>query len=221
MIALLAGACGLAAAQTQPDAAKPKHVWTNDELENLKGGINVVGDQTPMPSGKAKPGRPAEDEAVGDSCDSDEWSHAVAAVLEAQGAMMSSKFWATRLFNNLCSSGIQLDAVSRRVAGDYTLDDGTKIHLKTGLMLRNLPQAAELVASVNERRPFIVARKGHAYVLTSVNYVDNVYDGISRYTISKLYLTNALTGRPTLLEPTADNMKEIDGTLQITVSPRQ
>jgi hypothetical protein len=51
--------------------------------------------------------------------------------------------------------------------------------------------------------------------------VDNVYDGVSMYTIQKLYLTNAMTGKPVLFEATAANLREIDGSLQITVTPRQ
>jgi hypothetical protein len=220
--ALSAVVCLSAQAQQQPPQPKPKRVWTNEDLETIKGGINVVGKPAEAkPTGKAMPDKPAEEEAAGDVCESDEWTHAVAAVMESQGTKLDSKFWATRLFNNLCSSGIKLEAVSLRITGDYTLDDGTKIHLKAGVLPHNLPQAAELVASANEQRPFIVARKGRPYVLDRVDYVDRAYDGVSQYSISKLYLTNALTGRQMLLEATADNVKEINGTLQIAVSPRQ
>ena len=224
LVVLLCSYASIAVVQAQQQSEKPgpKPVWTNEDLENIRGGINVVGEaKDAKPSSEPKPGKRAEEEAPGEVCESDEWSHAVAAVIEAQGTKLDDKFWATRLFNNLCKSGIQLDAVSGRITGDYTLDDGTKIHLKSGVMLRSLPQAAELVASVNEQRPLIVVRKGRPYVLNRVDYVDNVYDGISRYSISKLYLTNALTGRPTLLEATAENVKDVDGTLQIAVSARQ
>jgi hypothetical protein len=222
LLALLSSDAGVAVVQAQQQPEKTKRIWTNEDLENIRGGINVVGEaKDAKPSSQTKPDKRAEEEAPGEVCESDEWSHAVAAVLEAQDTKLDSKYWATRLFNNLCKSGIQLDAVSNRITGDYTLDDGTKIHLKSGVMLRSLPQAAELVASVNERRPIIVVRKGRPYVLNRVDYVDNVYEGISQYSISKLYLTNALTGRPTLLEATAENVKELDGTLQIAVSARQ
>lgn len=223
LVALL-GSSGIAHAQAQPESDKPKakRVWTNQDVENIKGGINVVGQpDKPAPSSKTKDETPATPEVPAEVCESDGWARAVATVVQARGAKMGARFWATRLFNNLCTSSVQVEAVSRRITGDYSLEDGAKIHLNADVIPHSLPKAAELVAAVNEQRPFIVAWKGHPYIIDRVDYVDNVYDGISMYSISKLYMTNALTGRTTLWEATAANLKEIDATLQIAVTTRQ
>jgi hypothetical protein len=219
---LMALLCGMSSPQQEMAKPKAPRLWTNEDLQNLKGGINVVGQpDESKPSSQPRAGAAPGGETDPEVCESDGWANAVAAVVGIQGAQLGSKFWAAKLFSNLCTSGIKLDEVSRGITGDYTLDDGKNVRLKANAILRNLPKGAEMVAAVDEQRPFIVAWKGRPYVINRVNYVDNVYDGISMYTVTKLYLTNAMTGRPVLFEATAANLKEIDGTLQITVSPRQ
>ena len=180
---------------------------------------NVVGqpDEKP-PSTKPQAGNAADDKPPTELCESDGWADAIAAVVGIQGVQLGSKFWKARLFSNLCSSGIKVEVVSPRITGDYTLDSGNKVHLKAEVILRALPTAAAMVATVDEQRSFIISWKGQPYVTNRVNYVDNVYDGVSMYTIQKLYLTNAMTHKPLLFEPTAANLKEIDGSLQITVT---
>lgn len=222
---LMALLCGISSGtQPQQDTQKPKapRVWTNEDLQNLKGGINVVGQpDESTPSDKSNAVKPTGDESSSELCESDGWADAIAAVARIQGAHLDSKFWKARLFSNLCSSGIKVEVVSPRITGDYTLDDGMKVHLKADFILRNLPTAAAIVAAINEQRSFVISWKGRPYVTNRVDYVDNVYDGVSMYTVSKLHLTNAMTGKPVPFEATAANLKEIDGTLQITVTPRQ
>ena len=224
VMAPLYGISSRAGAQAQPETQKPKapRVWTNEDLQGLKGGINVVGQpDESAPSPKPQTSNATGDKAPTELCESDGWADAVAAVVGIQGVQLDSKFWAARLFSNLCTSGIKSEVISPRITGDYTLDSGKKVHLKADFILHNLPTAAAIVAAIDERRSFIISWKGRPYVTNRVDYVDNVYDGVSMYTIQKLYLTNAMTGKPVLFEATAANLKEIDGSLQITVTPRQ
>ena len=224
LMALLCGMSSGAGAQPQQEAQKPKapRVWTNEDLESLKGGINVVGQpDESKPSPKTQAGNATDGKAPTELCESDGWADAIATVVGIQGVHLDSKFWAARLFSSLCTSGIKGEVVGPRITGDYTLDDGKKIHLKADFVLHNLPTAAAIVAAIDEQRSFIISWKGRPYVTNRVDYVDNVYNGVSMYTIQKLYLTNAMTHKPLLLEATAANLKEIDGSLQITVTTRQ
>ena len=221
---LLCGMSSGAGTQPQQETQKPRapRVWTNDDLENIKGGINVVGQpDESTPSAQPKAGNATRAETTSELCESDGWADAVAVVVGNQGVQLNRKFWATRLFSNLCSSGIKVEVVSPRITGDYTLDSGKKVHLKANFILHNLPTAAEIVAAIDEQRSFIIAWKGRPYVTERVDYVDHMYNGVSMYTIQKLYLMNAMTRKPVVLEATAANLKEIDGSLQITVTTRQ
>lgn len=216
---LTAPLLGVSSPQQEPQKPKAPRVWTNEDLQGLKGGINVVGqpdEKTPSP--KPQAGNAADDKAPTELCESDGWADAIAAVVAVQGVPLDSKFWKTRQFSNLCSSGIKAEAVGPRITGDYTLDSSKKVHLKADVILRSLPTAAAMVATVAEQRSFIISWKGQPYVTNRVDYVDNVYNGVSMYTIQKLYLTNAMTHKPLLFEPTAANLKEIDASLQITVT---
>ena len=219
---LMALLCGMSSSQQEPQKSKAPRVWTNEDVESLTGGINVVsqpGESAPSPKApKAQEGDPTENKAPLELCESDGWADAIAAVVRIQGVRLDNKFWAARLFSNLCSYGIKIEAISPRITGDYTLDSGKKVHLKADFILRNLPTAAAIVAAIDEQRSFIISWKGRPFVINRVDYVDNAYNGVSMYTIQKLYLTNAMTRKPLLLEATAANLMEIDGSLQITVT---
>ena len=187
-MALLCGMSSAAGTRSQQDTRKPKapRVWTNEDLENIKGGINVVGQpDESTPSSKTEASNAAGDKPIHRVVRERRMGRRGAAVVGIQGAQLDSKFWAARLFSNLCSSGIKVEVVAPRITGDYTLDSGKKVHLKADFILHNLPTAAAIVAAIDERRPFIIAWKGRPYVINRVDYVDNVYDGISMYTISE------------------------------------
>jgi hypothetical protein len=230
-------ACGVVLAQTDTAApnkdkpAKPKRVWTNEEVENIRGGVNVVGDSKPSPESAKKPRaetnefeakEAAEDESG--SCLSDAWGAGVAGVMRAQGATMSRNFWATKLFGGACLTGVKLEAVSTGITGDYALDDGTKLAAKAEVV-KGLPTAATMVASVNKNQPFLVSWKNWVWIVTDVQYIDREYwsNGGSThiYTIAKATMTDPLGEKVMIFDATKTPVSEIEGSVVVSVSARQ
>ena len=96
LMALLCNTSSGAGTQPQQDTQKPKapRVWMNEDLQNLKGGINVVGKpDKSTPSDKSNAVKPPDAESSSEVCESDGWADAVAVVVEIQGAQLDSKFW--------------------------------------------------------------------------------------------------------------------------------
>ncbi len=207
------------AQEVPPLETKPQvksRTWTNDDLEKLSGPVNVVGnDAAPRESAKAA----AANQDKG-KCTSDAWVAAVTAVMKEQGVPYGPRYWSERLFGDACLSDVTVASVASRIDGDYTLDDGKKLHLAT-TVTSGLPPAAQIVASVDERRPLIVKWQNQPLIMTKVDYIDRQYNYVSTYTIASLMLTNALTGRALIFDLKTNAEKEIDGTLQVTVTKRK
>ncbi len=216
-----------ALAQDNPSTPKKaQHVWTNEDVQGLKGGVNVVGQENAQPP-KSKSNDPfskrsadaSKSETPAEICDSDRWSAAVATIVGAQGVTLDGHFWRTRIFGDLCSSRVTLQAVSQRITGDYTLDDGTRLHLTSTTSA--LPKPEEVITATESGTPYILSWKKKPLVLTKVDYVVRVSDEGNTYNISKLYLADAITGHPFLFDATTDKVTDIDGVLDIKVSKRQ
>lgn len=211
-------------AQEDTTPRKAHRVWTNEDVENIKGGINIVGEANEKPNEKTttdQPGDSGSPASAAETCQSDEWSAAVEATAQAQGVALDRKFWRTKLFGDLRSSGIQMEAVGRRITGDYTLDDGTRLRLSTIMLSHGFPKSEDMVAETDAGRPYIVSWKKRPLVLTRVDYIVRIHsNGMNTYTISKMYMRNALTGRELLFDVTTDRIADIEGTLQLSVSKR-
>jgi hypothetical protein len=224
--ALLCGLAAPAIAQTQdapPLETKPKaksRTWTNEDLEKLSGPVNVLGTKDAPAAKDTDPFTPKKPKKEEEKCESDAWVAAVTTVLREQGILYEPRYWSGRLFGDACLANVGIGAVAARIDGDYTLDDGTKLHAAT-TVTSGLPPAPQIVSSIDERRPLIVKWKSQPLIMTKVDYLDRQYNYVSVYAISGLMLTNALTGRVLLFDMKTNNQKEIDGTLQVKVSKRQ
>ena len=199
---------------------KKSRTWTNEDLEKLTGGVSVIGGtdsaSAPMKPATKKSSGAKEEEA----CESDAWVVGVTGVLRQQGVMFPPRFWSERLFGDTCVNNVPVNTVAPRIAGDYTLEDGTKLHL-TADVFAGLPTAPEIVSSITERHPLIIKWKGQPLVMTKVDYIDRQYNFVSAYSISSLMLTNVLTGRVLIFDMKTHSEKEIEGTLEVKVAKRK
>jgi hypothetical protein len=221
-ILLLLGIGSIAFAQ-EPDVPpattrveRKSRTWTNEDLEKLTGSVNVVGsdDAAPKPAEKTHVAQKEED-----NCESYAWVAAVIGVLREQGVSFAPRFWPERLFGDTCANNVSVSAVAARIDGDYTLDNGAKVHL-SAVAAPGLPNAAEIVNSVGEHRALIVKWKGQPLVMTKVDYIDRQYNYVSNYSIASLMLTNVLTGRVLIFDTKTDSPKEIEGTLELKAERR-
>lgn len=199
--------------QTKPQVRSK--TWTNEDLEKLSGPVNVVGSGSAGGDEKA----PTRRKKAQEKCASDAWVASVTAAMKEQGVPFGPRYWSERLFGDACLNDIAIASVASHIEGDYTLDDGKKLHL-AATVTEGLPAAAQIVASVDERRPLIVKWKNQPLIMTKVDYIDRQYNYVSQYSIASMMLTNALTGRVLIFDLKSNSEKEIDGSLQVTVAKR-
>ncbi len=228
-ILLCVALCASAVGQTDQSKSqpKPKHVWTNDDVEDLHGGISVVGE--PTKEKDKKPGSATEEKTPSgppkkkaESCDSEAWSVGVNAMMQSWEVDLGKKFWSERMFQGLCISPVAVGEAAKSIAGDYVLDDGRKIRVKADLVLRDFPSPTLIVNAVRESHPFLVSWKNHALIVTYIDYIENYTNGIlTDYTIHKLHMTDPLTGATAIYDSTVNKLAEIDGSVMVSVADRK
>lgn len=196
-----------------------KKVWTNEDLKSLgDGGVSVLG----APGNQAQASARKPDQAKDSGpCESDAWAAAVTIILKQQGLAMSPQFWADKLFNAPCVTGVHLSKVGAGIEGHYTLDDGRKVQVKSDA-LPGVPAGADLVASMREKHSLLMQYQGQPWVSGNVEYIDQHYaDGGKVYTVSKLILVDPLSGKKQVLDFSAQPVPVVQGSLQVKVTPAQ
>ena len=205
-------------AQTPPPPANPapkpkaKKVWTNQDVENIQGGVSVVGSEQAK-SDSRSPARTAGRQEK--PCASHAWLRAVMMVLRGQGVPPNGGYWNDRIFGGLCK-GATVDEIAKAVEGKHTFDNGAQFTVKAEAS-GDWPQSYAMVAAAQKSRPFIVSYKGEPYLATYVDFIDRVHsNGSHTYNISKVTLTHPLSGAVVLFD--VKKPLKIDGTLVLEVS---
>ncbi len=219
----------LRAQQNEPP--KKPRVYTNDDLEGLSGGINVVGDAAkPEKPAKTKdkadpftpPATPAKSKVppTKDQCADWGWGVVVSEMLTDKGVPFDAEYWVDKTFGSTrCLAKVPSAAtMAAALDGDYTLDDGSKIHIKSSV---GVPGAAGVVEGIDKNRPFIVVWRGIPYVATGVRGVKEIYgDGSVSYIISQMTLTNPYLEKTVTFVAEKDKESELEA-VDFKVTKRQ
>ena len=219
-------------AQQSDPAKKPPRVYTNDDVEGMSGGISVVGEAA-KPEKPAKPGKDKADPFVApaatakskapaakDQCADWGWGVVVAEVLNSKGVPFDAEYWVDKTFGaTRCLARVPTAAtMAASIDGDYTLDDGAKIHIKSSV---GVPGATGVVEGIDKNRPFIVIWRNIPYLATAVRGVKEVYgDGSVRYIISHMTLSNPYLEKTVTFEAEKDKETDLEA-VDFSVTKRQ
>lgn len=217
LIALPLALCAQSAPPQGPanPAPKPKakKVWSNEDVENIQGGVSVVGDSKAATQDAAAAPRGAARRQ--EDCASDPWLVAVLLALRQQGVPPNVEYWKDRIFGGLCKP-TNLEAIAAALEGKHTFDSGAQFTVKTEAS-GDWPESSAMVAMTAKNRTFLVSYKGEPYLATHVNYIDRVHsNGSHSYNISKITLTHPVSGAVVLFD--VKQPVKIDGTLVLEVS---
>ena len=232
VVLLLVSVSLCAPAQNQPSDPnkKPPKVYTNDDLEGMTGGISVIGSTS-------KPDKAAtKDEATATTktpaapkskmppqkaqCADWGWGAVVAASLSSQGVPFDAAYWVDKTWGTgRCTATIgSASSVASSIDGDYSLDDGSKIHIQS---IVGAPTGAGVVESLQKKKPVIVVWRGIPYMATGVHGVqmDNG-DGSSTYFIREMTLGNPYLGKNVTFNSEKDKESELEAVI-FRVTSRQ
>lgn len=221
----------LSAQQNEP-AKKPARVYTNDDLEGMSGGINVVGEAA-KPEKPANPGKDKAEPAAAtapaaktkapptkDQCADWGWGVVVAETLNYKGVPFDAEYWVDKTFGTTrCLNRLPTAAtIAPSIDGDYTLDDGSKIHIKSSV---GAPGAAGVVEGIDKNRPFVVIWRGIPYLANGVRGVKQIYDdGSVQYIISEITLSNPYLEKTVTFSAEKDKGSELEA-VDFRVTKRQ
>lgn len=216
-------------AQNEP-AKKAPRVYTNDDLEGMSGGINVVGDAAkPVKAKKAgaeaspvTEAAPVKSKAPAtkDQCADWAWGVVVAESLNYKGVPYDAEYWVDKSFGGLrCLATVPSAATMvAGIDGDYTLDDGTKIQIKSSV---GVPGATGVVEGIDKNRPFIVVWRGIPYLAAGIRGVKvDLGDGSFAYQIEQMTLTNPYLERTVTFYANKDKESELEA-VDFRVTKRQ
>jgi hypothetical protein len=185
------------AADDEPEPAPPprtkpkpgtKHVYTEDDLRGMRGGVSVMGstEKPPPAAGDTKPNNTfsslgPDDSSSGDgapppkpkeaNCPSLTLSHALERIFAEQGFDLGHEMWNTKLFGgpDLCKALPAAEELVSRLEGDYT--DPAARHARVAITLyRDLPTRQARQAAEVEGRHFLVLYNKNAWVLDTFEY---------------------------------------------------
>lgn len=201
-------------AGSAPTKPKAKKVWTNEDVENIKGGVSVVGDsKTSSASATETPKHAAAGRQ--ENCASDPWLVAVLLALRTQGVPPNPEYWSDRIFGGLCKD-VTLDQIAKAVEGEHTFENGAKFTVNAQPS-GDWPDSYAIVDVAAKNRPFLVSYKGEPYLATHVNYIDRVHsNGSHTYNISKITLRAPVSGAVVIFD--VKQPIKIDGSLVLQVS---
>lgn len=207
-----------AQSQSAPPSAstskpKAKHVWTNDDIQSIRGGVSLMGGDKEKAGGDSA----SRQRTAGENCELDPWMAGLMIVLKAQGVPINRHYWQNKLFGGVCKDASRLEDLSA-ADGVNSFDDGTNFTVQTQVS-ETWPQGAAMVAAAKKDHPFLVSYQHQPYVAIRVNYVDHRYsDGGHIYVVSKVTMKHPITGDVVVYDAGDPDALHIDGTLVATVS---
>ena len=225
--------------QQQPSAAQPapkkKHVYTDEDMVLLKrkGGVSVVGSDNPAPPSGDHAQDPFEPRTASSTkasgplqapqadCLTYSWAASVEAAVLQLDIPLDRNFWLMKGFGgSVCRSNLgALPALVNGIAGDYVLDDGSKVHLATNAVFGSMPKVDDLMAAVQGGKTYVFVWRGHPYLVERVQGVDRQGAGSHVYSLSKIMLVDPYLGTHTEFTD-KDSPSQIDTAFSITAQQK-
>ena len=159
--------------------------------------------------------------AAAQKCQNWSWASGVEAVLKPRNISLSQNYWIQKAYaGEICvDQPIDFERLVRLVNGNYTLDDGRKVHLEANLISGAPTITDDLIAPIRRGEPTLLFWKWRAYVLAGAVYDELIYpNGQREFVIHELKLIDPYTAKPVSFLMGTDDPNDINGFLQVTAT---
>jgi hypothetical protein len=156
-------------------------------------------------------------------CENWAFAAALQSVLEMQGVGIPQATWVAKLSGNGgCGMSVKSAAdLPDIIDGDYKLDSGATIRLKTEIVDTSV-DPGRLIGDIRANRPFLVTWKNHVYMASAIYYVDEVHaSGLHKYDIQEIHLMDPFSGaeqQPVVFHKSRTTLNEINSIVEVTAS---
>ena len=110
---------------------------------------------------------------------------------------------------------------AKAVSGDYTLDNGRRIHVEA-LFEDTFVDPGRLIRAISEDRPFLLFWKHHAFMVIGLKYVEGIHSsGLHIYDIREMRLMDPFGSAeqsPTVFEKRQESLREVSGIVEVTAT---
>ncbi len=160
-------------------------------------------------------------------CENFGWAVGLELMLRMQGVQLDQKYWITKIEGGeLCQEQLRpMEELAQAVDGDYQLDSGAKVRLKTSYTKGPPTVLDDLIVSIREGSPWLFVWKGHPYLVDGLLYDEYIGPNNARiFMVKEIKLLDPLAApddaqRQVTFVRGRDNLEEIDGTMTVRAIP--
>ncbi len=155
------------------------------------------------------------------------WAVAVEAMLKAQQVTLKQNYWVSKAnLGEVCvDDAPTMEGLAKVVNGEYVLDDGRHVRLKSAYVSGAPTIPDDLIAPLRDGRPVLLFWKSRPLVVRAATYDEYIYpNGQRMFQIKEMKLVDPLrTGkqREVSFVNGRDDPGEIDGVFQVVVIPEK
>ncbi len=123
------------------------------------------------------------------------WAAGLEALLRAQDVPLNQNYWVLKVnLGEVCDDRfLSPEALARSIEGDYTLDDGRKLHLQATVINAAPTIPDQVIAPLRHGHPTLLFWNGRAFLLYGVVFDEYIYpNGQRLFQIRELKLLDPL-----------------------------
>ncbi len=160
-------------------------------------------------------------------CENFAWAAGLELMLRMQGVQLDQKYWITKLEGGeLCREQLRpLDELAQAIDGEYQLDSGPKVRLKTKYTVGPPTVLDDMIVSIREGSPWLFVWKGRAYLVDGLMYDEYIGPNNARiFIVKEIKLLDPLAGKDDPQRQVSfvrgrDSLADVDGTMVVRATP--
>ncbi len=160
-------------------------------------------------------------------CENFGWAAGLELMLHMQGVSLDQKYWITKIEGGeLCQEQLRpMEELAQAVDGEYLLDSGHKVRLKTKYTKGAPTVLDDMIVSIREGSPWLFVWKGHPYLVDGMMYDEFIGPNNNRiFVVKEIKLLDPLAApddpqRQVSFVRNRDKLGDVDGTMMVRATP--
>ncbi len=165
--------------------------------------------------------------APAQKCENFGWAAGLELMLRLQGVSLDQKYWITKIEGGeLCQEQLRpMEELAQAVDGEYLLDSGHKVRLKTKYTKGAPTVLDDMIVSIREGSPWLFVWKGHPYLVDGMMYDEFIGPNNNRiFVVKEIKLLDPLAApddpqRQVTFVRDRDRVEDVDGTMSVRATP--